>query len=104
MPCIDIPRVPSLPTLPTTLSITPPALPRPPTSFLCCNLPPLPPAVAAMIAKYESGASIPLPPLPPSLQVVVDAIDDERIAINSFLDSLPLNCPRAMQQALTGGS
>ncbi len=103
MPCIDLPRVPALPTLPTGVSITPPPLPRPPSSFLCCKLPPLPPKVAAMIAKYEAGLAIPFPPLPTPVQKVIDAIDDERIAINAFLDSLPLNCPRALEQAAQAG-
>lgn len=101
-PCINIPSIPPIPGISGGISFQPPPLPRPPSSLLCCKLPPLPPAVAAMLAKYEAGLAFPLPPLPPEVQVVLAEIDSARVAINAFKDSLPLTCPRAVQTALTG--
>ena len=86
MPCINIPNIPPIPGLSGGISFTPPPLPRPPTSLLCCKLPPLPPAVAAMIAKYEAGLAVQFPPLPAALQAVLADLDAARVAINTYKD------------------
>lgn len=104
MPCINIPSIPPLPGLSGGLSFKPPPLPRPPTSFLCCKLPPVPPRIAMLIAKYEAGLAIPFPPLPAPVQKVLDQLDQARIAINTYKDSLPLACPRSVETALSDAS
>lgn len=100
MPCINIPSIPPIPSLSGGLSFQPPPLPRPPTSFLCCKLPPIPPAVAALLAKIAAKRSVQIPPLPAPVQKVLDGLDDARTAINAYKDSLPLDCPRAVEDAI----
>lgn len=97
--CLDLPTIPPPPSLPTGISFTPPPLPRPPTSLLCCKLPPLPPKVTAMIAKYEAGIAIQFPPAPPAVQVLLADLEQARITINTYIQNLPLSCPRALEQA-----
>ena len=103
-PCVPLPSIPPFPSVPSPFSVVPPPLPRPPTTLLCCNLPPFPPAVAAMIAKYEAGLTVPLPPAPAELQAATTSLDSARIAINKWKDALPNTCPRQLQQVLTPGS
>lgn len=86
MPCLPLP-IPTIPTLPSpfTLGIT-----TPPFSFnpqLCCKIPP--------IANLPS-VSLGIPITPAVIGVLNAAIG----TINTFLHSLPLDCPRELQQAI----
>jgi hypothetical protein len=56
-----------------------------------------------MISKYEAGLAITFPPAPLAVQVILADIDAERIIINSFIQNLPLSCPRALEQAAQDG-
>lgn len=88
MPCIPlpIPTVPSLPS-PFTLGIT-----TPPIHFnpqFCCKIPPI----------------VNLPPLPIGITVnpaIIATLNAAIAEVNNYLHSLPLDCPRELQEALTG--
>ena len=53
-----------------------------------------------MIAKYEAGISVPFPPLPAPLVKAFAALDAARVAVNTWKDQLPLDCPRAVEEAI----
>lgn len=85
MPCLPLPSV-EIPEPPIGLSF---ALPDLPTEFdpnLCCKIPPVKSPVDEP----------PLPPIPGALlnAAVLSAIDKAQAQIDSYLDKLPLECPK----------
>lgn len=83
-PCVPVP-IPAPPTLPLPFNITPAALPTPPAlgANLCC-------------VPINLGVTLPPLPLPPLVvnPGVVAALRQGIAAIQSFISSLPIDCPR----------
>lgn len=84
MACIPLPTVPA-PSLPAGITLGPPPTPPVPgaDANLCCKLPPIP-------------TPPPIPPIPAILMTgaVVAAFNKAVAGILSYLDKLPLDCPR----------
>lgn len=92
MPCIPnpIPTPPPLPVPPFGI----PALPIPPIPAepeLCCQLP----DIASLILAH--APPIPLPPgtiNPAAAQAIVAIIEEGIDAVMTYIDAIPLECPR----------
>ena len=82
MACIPLPDV-QLPQLPTPLTLTPPALPDLSADVdICCKL-----------ISLDLSIPIPIPPL--TITPTVIALINEALSkIDSYLDAIPLDCPR----------
>ena len=82
MACIPLPKA-AVPTLPSPLSVDPPAVSLEFQAGLCCKLLSLPPASIAI-------------DLPPGVinAAAIALINQNLAAIQTFLDSLPLDCPK----------
>lgn len=83
MACIPLP-VPTLPTLPSPFSIAPPALPPISVALTaCCKL--------SVIASVSLPAPFPSAVLTPAVILTINAA---LATVQTYLDALPLPCPR----------
>jgi hypothetical protein len=97
MPCIPVPTLPA-PTLPAGITLSQPRIPIPPIlgGIPCCQLPTLPPFVPLNIIPPGVTAAIQTVTAVPAavLAEMMVAMNDLQNAILTYIDSIPLECPR----------